>query len=221
MQQGYILIIDGDNVNCSYLSSFTKYIEDHFGHILEIHLVGKLNSSYLDDWNQTLKSNPNMFAHTVEENDKNSTDIKMAFIAFQKYFAEEAYRNFVILSSDSDMISVSAGLPSDVNLIIGYSKRKASPKYLADLDKRGITRIDIDSVRGELSEADLCAIVNKTMETYISFKLSDKFFSYATVQEWLEDRYPGIDSINAANIHKYCKDLTIQFTPSGISIKKT
>lgn len=217
MQAEYILLIDGDNVNCSYLSPFSKYIESHFGHIAETHLFGKLKSSYLDDWKLATDNVPNICTH-VAENYKNSTDIQMVLVAFQKYFSE-GRRHFVILSSDSDMISVSAGLPADAEVIIGYSIRKASPKYLADLDSRGIRRIDIDSIRGELTDDELRDIVNKVMETYISFKLSNKFFSYATVQEWLTDRYPDIDSLTVENIHKYCSNITLQFTPAGVAIK--
>lgn len=220
MQQGYILIIDGDNVNCSYFPSFTKYIEANFGTIAEIHLVGILKSSYLDDWKQMVQDYPDIIMHTVENSHKNNADIQMALIAFQKYFSREAYRNFVILSSDSDMISVSSGLPSDTNLIIGYSKRKASSRYLSDLEKRKIIHVDIDAIRGELSEEDLRNIVNNTMKAYITFKLSDKFFSYNTVQEWLEDRYPGIESVNADSIYKYCNHLLISFTPNGVSVNQ-
>lgn len=217
MKPEYILLIDGDNVNCSYLSPFFKYIEDAYGPIVETHLFGKLKSSYLDDWKLASSNTPNIYTHAAE-NYKNSTDIQMVLIAFQKYFSE-GRRHFVILSSDSDMISVSTGLPPDAKVIIGYSERKASPKYLADLDSRGIPRIDIDSIRGKLTDADLYTIVNKTMETYISYKLSNKFFSYATVQEWLTDRYPDIDSINTDNIYKYCSEVTLQFTPDGVQIK--
>lgn len=219
MQAEYILLIDGDNVNCSYLSPFSKYIETHFGPIKETHLFGKLKSSYLDDWKTVTDGVQNLFTH-VTENHKNSTDIKMVLIAFQKYFSEtEKCRHFVILSSDSDMISVCAGLPSDAEVIIGYSARKASQKYLADLDSRGIRRIDIDSVRGQLTEEELKEIVSKVMETYISFKLSNKFFSYATVQEWLTDRYPDTESLTVENIYKYCSSITLHFTPDGVSIK--
>lgn len=217
MQPEYILLIDGDNVNCSYLLPFSKYIESHFGSISETHLFGKLKSSYLDDWKVATDDVPNIYTH-VTENYKNSTDIQMVLIAFQKYFSE-GKRHFVILSSDSDMISVSAGLPPDAEVIIGYSARKASTKYLADLDTRGIRRIDIDSVRGELTDSELRSIVNKVMETYISFKLSNKFFSYGTVQEWLMDRYPDIDSLTVENIYKYCDNLTLQFTSEGVKIK--
>lgn len=217
MSTDYILLIDGDNVNCSYLFPFMKYIESHFGPIAETHLFGKLKSSYLDDWKAASDNVPDINTH-VTENYKNSTDIQMVLVAFQKYFSENQ-RHFVILSSDSDMISVSAGLPSDAEVIIGYSARKASAKYLADLDSRGIKRIDIDSVRGELTDSELRSIVNKVIKTYISFKLSDKFFSYATVQEWLTDRYPDIDSLTAKNIYKYCDNLTLQFNAAGVSVK--
>ncbi len=220
MPNEYILLIDGDNVNCSYLDSFSKYIEEHYGTITEVHLVGKLKSSYLDDWKRAAKNIPNLNTYNIEENHKNSTDIQMALIAFRKYFSENR-RKFIILSSDSDMISVSTGLPADVEIIIGYSDRKASSRYLAELDRHSITRLDIDAIRGELSEDELREIVTKTMEAYINFKLSDKFFNYNTVQEWIVDRYPDIEGITADTMYKFCEDLILHFTPEGVSLKSS
>lgn len=217
MPKEYILLIDGDNVNCSYLDSFSKYIEENYGHIIEIHLVGKLKSSYLNDWKQAVKNISNLVTYNIEENHKNSTDIQMALIAFRKYFSENK-RRFIILSSDSDMISVSTGLPADAEIIIGYSEQKASPRYLAELDRHSITRLNIDAIRGELSEEELREIVTETMKAYINFKLSDKFFNYNTVQEWVMDRYPDID-VTVDTVYKYCEDLILHFTPDGVTLK--
>lgn len=218
MPNDYILLIDGDNVNCSYLNSFQKYIEDNYGAIAEMHLVGKLGSSYLNDWKYVAKEFPNLVTYNIKDNHKNSADIQMALIAFQKYFSEHK-RKFIILSSDSDMISVATGLPTDVEIIVGYSGRKASPRYLAELDRRAITRLDIDAIRGELSEDDLRKVVTKTMRAYISYKLSDKFFSYNTVQEWIMDRYPDLDGVTVDNIYNYCEDMILHFTPDGVTLK--
>lgn len=218
MTDKYILLIDGDNVNYSYFELFFSYIEENYGKIVETHLVGKLESSYLDDWKQIKEKVPNAIMHNVEENYKNSTDIQMAIIATKKYFYDNC-KNFVILSSDADMLSISIGLPKDTKIIIGYSERKASSKYLASLDKHKITRINIDVIRGELTDKDLQHIVDKTMKTYINFKLSSKFFSYNAVQEWIADRYPGLDVITGENIYKYCSDMILHFTPDGVQVK--
>lgn len=218
MQDNYVLLIDGDNVNYSYFELFFSYIEKNYGHIIETHLVGKLESSYLDDWKQITEKVPNVIMHSVEENYKNSTDIQMAILATKKYFYDNC-KNFVILSSDADMLSISIGLPKDTKIIIGYSERKTSSRYLASLDKHKITKINIDTIRGELTDKDLHTIVDKTMKSYISFKLSDKFFSYGTVQEWIEDRYPGVDAVTVENVYKYCSDMILHFTPDGVHIK--
>lgn len=216
----YILLIDGDNVNCTYLEPFLNHIQQHYGEVCEIHLFGKLESTYLRDWKQ-MTSAPlkKTICYNVSENCKNNTDIQMIHFAWKRFYGDHIH-NFIIMSSDSDMQAVVSDLCSEAEVIIGYNRHKVAAKYLQYLKEHNVKSVDMDRIRGELSNASIDTIVNCTAQSYLEFKLGRDFFSYDTIIDWLKDRYPDITGITQERLISALDDYKLSFTPKGVKISR-
>ena len=213
----YLFLIDGDNINWTYLHPAKVHLEQKGCMISGIYLFGKLNSTYLDDWKRVYPEESNLVAYNVAENTKNNTDMKILSVALQKYYFD-GVRNFVILSSDADMLSLIETLPTDSQVFIGYVPYKPSSKYLKTLKDRNIGLLDLEDIRGPLSAEDKVVALNSMMQSYIRYKLSSNFFNYNTVLEWIGDRFPELKDISVQELQNSLAELTLKFTPDGVDI---
>ncbi len=216
----YVLLIDGDNVNCSYLDSFVEYFERTYGTIEKIHLFGKLSSSYLDDWRYAYSDcfKEKTITYNVSENRKNGTDVRMVYVACKIFYVEKI-KNVVIMSSDSDMTVLVDSLREEGNVMVAYCKDKVSEKYLKYLRDHDIVSLDLDLIRGELTETHLADIINTTMKSYISYKLGNNYFSYKAVIDWIVDRYPELQGkIDDKVLIDHLAGCKIRFNESGVIV---
>lgn len=220
----YTLLIDGDNVNATYLKPLQEYITNVLGeNITNIYLFGKLRSSYLCDWKRAFPSDTTqgVIKYDISENSKNSADVRMLCVALQLYY-NEGIRKFIIMSSDSDMESLVKGLADDAEVIVAYSSQKTSKKYLKRLHQQGVECIDLDGLRGPLDSANQDEILNQMMQSYIQFKLSNKYFSYGAVIDWIMDRYPELvelQEMRDANPYQFFRNIKLSFTPDGVQVE--
>lgn len=215
MNKNYVLLIDGDNVNYTYLDPFIAYVKEHYGQISEINLFGKLSSSYLNDWKSI---NSDTIKYNLSDNCKNNTDIQMIHFAWKRFFRDNVH-NFIIMSSDADMQAVVADLCSEAEVIIGYNTHKVSAKYLQFLHDRKVVSVDMDQIRGKLSQKEIMTIANKTAKSYLEYKLGNSFFSYDTILDWLKERYPDICSISKEQLVKMLGEFKLSFQANGVSIQ--
>lgn len=215
MNKKYILLIDGDNVNYTYLDPFVQYIQEHFGQVSEIHLFGKLGSSYLNDWKHLSRDT---LRYNLSDNCKNNTDIQMVHFAWKRFYRDNVH-NFIIMSSDADMQAVVSDLCSEAEVIIGYNRHKVSAKYLQFLHNHKIVSVDLDQVRGKLSKREVAAVVNGVTQSYLEYKLGSSFFSYDTIMDWLKERYPDICAIDKRQLLEMLREFKISFRADGASIK--
>ena len=214
---GYTLFIDGDNINQSYLPSVIKYIEDMHETIDSICLFGKLSSAYLDDWKANYPPGSLVTHYNIYEGHKNSTDMRILGRALSMYY-QDNIRKLMILSSDRDMLTVVTELPRDVQIIVGYCPAKTAKDYLENLKQHKVTTVDLDALRGSLTDDQKANITNSVMRSYLRFKLGASFFSYKTVQEWIADRYPDLQALAVDNLVKDLQPITISFTQDGCVI---
>lgn len=172
---GYTLFIDGDNINQSYLPSVIKYIEDMHETIDSICLFGKLSSAYLDDWKANYPPGSLVTHYNIYEGHKNSTDMRILGRALSMYY-QDNIRKLMILSSDRDMLTVVTELPRDVQIIVGYCPAKTAKDYLENLKQHKVTTVDLDALRGSLTDDQKANITNSVMRSYLRFKLGASFF---------------------------------------------
>ena len=214
----YILLVDGDNVNYTYLDPFIEYIQKNYGAISSIHLFGKLESSYLGDWKRvgnTLIGKT--ICYNTNENCKNNTDIQMIHFAWKCFYRDNVHK-FIIMSSDSDMQAVVSDLCTEAEVIIGYSRQKVSTKYLQFLKERKVLSVDMDSVRGDLTEEGVSSIIKYTAQSYLEYKLGNQFFSYDTIVDWIHERYPDIKNVDRKKVLEALGDYKISFDKNGVKI---
>lgn len=211
----YVLLIDGDNVNWSYMAPIKEYVSQCHGSIEGIHLFGKLNSPFLNDWKQLYSETDELITYNVSSTKKNSTDMHMLGVVLRLYY-EKNIHNFIVMSSDSDMESVVNCLPADADITICYSPRKTSQVYLNFLKQRKIDCIDLDALRGPLKKDQINVIVNSVARSYVKFKLSPEYFSYKAIKEWIIDRYPELDYLTVEEIVKNMQEITLHFGDGGV-----
>lgn len=211
----YVILVDGDNINWSYYDTAQKYARQ-FGNVGRTHLFGKLSSLYLDDWQRVFPAD-DVIQYDITENRKNSTDMRMLATALRLYF-DSGVRCFFILSSDSDMEAIISNMPKDAKMIVGYVPQKTAAKYLLSLQNRGVECVDLDQLRGRLSSAQIEEICKGVMQAYIKYKLGSSFFSYDTVKQWMEERYPETTSLSVDAIIAQLKPMQLSFTKEGIQL---
>lgn len=214
----FALLVDGDNVNLSYIEPLRKYIESQGASISKMHLFGKLKSSYLDDWRLAFPESPGVISYTITDSNKNSTDVKMITVASKMHYCEHI-ENFIIMSSDQDMELLVEGLLADsANVMVAYSENKMSQDYLMRLRSKNINCVNLDELRGPLKEEQIQEIINQMMRSYIRFKLGDKFFNYDTVCKWITDRYPELNYLTCDDVQKGARDITLSFVTEGVAL---
>lgn len=218
----YALLIDGDNVNTSYLAPLEEYVEHKLnGRIHTTHLFGCLKSSYLDDWKRVFKKNDTVVKYDISPSVKNSADVRMLCVALQLYY-DKGIRNFIIMSSDCDMESLVEGLSKDASIIVAYSALRVSPKYIERLCKRKVSCLNLDDLRGPLKPSEVSSILQNMMESYIQYKLGENFFNYQTVLDWIGMRYPelkGVLTLQDRDPSSCFKDVKVTFTQEGAIIQ--
>lgn len=215
----YALLIDGDNINPSYLPSVIKYVESTGSELSSINLFGKLNSGYLDDWNQAYPKGSVITKYNITENRKNSTDMRILSEAIRMYY-EESIKHFIILSSDQDMESIIYALPADVEIVIGYCRHKTSKPYLKALSRKRIRTMDLDAIRGDLTPEQIKETINSALRCYLGFKLGASYFSYTALAEWISDRYPELKDLKESEIVDALSDVKLTFTKEGCHVLK-
>ena len=219
-ENSYILLIDGDNINYTYLDPFVKYVESKLGNICQIHLFGKLGSSYLDDWKHMSKGyTEKTIFYDVSDSCKNDTDIQMIHFAWKCVYRDGLHK-FIIMSSDSDMKAVVSDLCTEAEVVIGYNHHKVSAKYLQYLKEHKVTAIDLDEVRGPLSGRDVITIINCVTQSYLEYKLGEQYFSFDTILDWLHERYPDIGNIDKDVLLRALAEYKVAFTKDGVSISR-
>lgn len=213
-----LILIDGDNINFTYFQSVLKHLEDNGEQIDSVHLFGKLSSKYIQDWKAFFSAWNFVERYPVCANHKNATDIQMISLIFKMYYEKEA-RNFLILSSDSDFSYLLDQLPKDVSVRVGYCDGKVSDAYIKFLEERQIPGINLDQLRGPLTDDIREAVVNTVLQAYLEFKLSPEFFSYDTVLSWVRHRYGDIGLQSAEDIRRFCKDKKLVFDERGVQVR--
>lgn len=213
-----LLLIDGDNVNFTYFQSVLKYLEESGEAIDSVHLFGKLSSKYIQDWKAFFSAWNFVERYPVCANHKNATDIQMISLIFKMYYEKKA-RNFFILSSDSDFSYLLDQLPEDVNVRVGYCDDKVSPAYIEFLTAREIQGINLDQLRGPLTDGIRKDIVNTVLQAYLEFKLSPEFFSYDTVLSWVRHRYGDVGLQSPEDIRRFCMDKKLVFDERGVQVR--
>lgn len=219
----YALLIDGDNVNTSYLQPLKNYVTNSLGgEIKATYLFGCLNSSYLDDWKRTFAEDDSIIKYDISPSLKNSADVRMLCVALQLYYAS-GLRNFIIMSSDCDMEALVQGLAGNANVVIAYSALRVSPKYLTRLRKHKVKCLDLDSIRGPLSSENIDELLQNMMQSYLQYKLGEHFFNYQAVLDWITTRYPELKDVallQGRAPHTCFQDMKVSFTPEGAAVSR-
>lgn len=215
----YALLIDGDNTNPSYLPSVIQYVKNTGSELSSIILFGKLNSGYLNDWNQAYPKDSLITRFNVTANRKNSTDMRILSEAIRMYY-EEGIKHFIILSSDRDMDSVISAMPKDAEMIIGFCREKTAQQYLNVLARKKIQTIDLDALRGALTPEQIKETVNSALRCYLNYKLGTSYFSYAALAEWIADKYPDLKDMKESELIKMLSDVKLTFAKDGCHVLK-
>lgn len=218
-KEEYVLLIDGDNISSYYLPYLVEHIKDKFGGIAAIHLFGRMDSPYIEDWKNVYKSYDDIIVtYNISENKKNSTDIYMVHIAW-KLFYRDHVRKFVVVSSDSDLSVVVSNLQGEADVMVAYCPCKVGNKYLKFLRDNSIPLLNLDELSGEVSEKDLAEIITSTAHKYLAYKLSDKFFSYDTIIEWITKRHSELNGkLSKEILLKHLTNCQIRFESDGVTI---
>lgn len=216
--QDLLILIDGDNVNFTYFQSVLTWAEQAGYSVKGVHLFGKLNSKYIQDWKAFFSTWPFISQYPVCENHKNAADIQMMAVIYKMYY-EEHQRCFMILSSDSDFSYLLTQIPTDTKFIIGYSPEKVSAAYLDFLNEHGIQSLNLDDLRGPITPGLMKDIVNTVLQAYLEFKLSPEYFSYDTLLSWITNRYGNIGFESSASVREFCEDKQLVFDERGVHVK--
>lgn len=214
-QKAYTILIDGDNINILQFTRFVDYLKSNGNSVQSTHLFGKLSSPFLADWKSIDKFIDSVITYEVSSDKKNSTDMKMCSTIFNLYYSQNL-RNFALLSSDSDMLTVIKDMPNDANFLVGYSRFKVAINYINLLSKQHVEHIDLDNILGELSEAEVKDVINSTLHSYLQFKLGSTYFSYNAIRDWIVDRYPCLAELTTKQIINNLDPVTISFNSIGV-----
>ncbi len=212
-----LIMIDGDNVNFTYFKPIINWVEKNGYTIKGVHLFGKLNSKYIQDWKAYFSVWPFIDQYPVCENHKNATDIQMISVVYKLYY-EQAQKNYLILSSDSDFSYMLTQLPEDTKFVIGYCPDKTSASYLDFLHTHDFETIDLNALRGPMTEELQKDIVNTVLQAYLEFKLSPEYFKYDILLTWVNNRYGDIGINSAEEIMPLCSDKQLVFNQHGVKV---
>ncbi len=212
-----LIMIDGDNVNFTYFNPIVNWVEQNGYTIKGVHLFGKLNSKYIQDWKAYFSVWPFVDQYPVCENHKNVTDIQMIAVAYKMYY-EEDQRDYLIMSSDSDFSYMLSQFPNDSHFIVAYCPEKTSDSYISFLHEHGFETIDLDALRGPLTDKLRKDIVNTVLQAYLEFKLSPEYFKYDILLSWIHNRYGNIGLNSAKEVMPLCSDKQLVFSQDGVKV---
>lgn len=213
-----VILIDGDNVNFTYYKPLVEFFESHGITVSEVNLFGKLASKYVQDWRSFLKEGSKFVECPVAANRKNSTDIQIINMVYQKYHSEHI-KYFCLMSSDADFSYILTTLPEDCMCAVAYCKERTAVSYIDFLNENNIPSVNLEDLRGPITEELRKEIVNTILTSYLEYKLSPNFFDYATVASWTKHRFGNSFALSADDIQKMCESKVLEFTPEGVKVK--
>lgn len=212
-----IILIDGDNINPSYLKPFEEYLVKRNYTVNEILLFGKTESNYVKDW-KYLCDDERVKPYTVVMNKKNVTDVQLISVACQKIY-QDNYKCICIMTSDMDIDCLLQWLPPEIEVIVGYRSVNTSEKFIRKLESRYPKSVDLEALRGTLTEEQIAAIVNFTKENIIEYKVCG-YFSFTALHDWIKSRYSELRDITEEQIQELCTPLQINFS-GGAKVLRT
>ncbi len=204
-------------MNFTYFQPLYRYLTARNYEIVELHLFGKLNSKYVQDWHSYLQPTILIHEYPVIENCKNSTDIQMMNIIYKKYYSD-GIKHYCLLSSDSDFAYILTTLPEDCDIFVAYCDDKVSESYISYLKTSKILHVEMNTMRGEVTDVLRGEIVDTVLASYLSFKLGKEFFNYETLLSWIHRRYGDIGINTASDVQKLCGPKALTFNADGVCI---
>lgn len=210
-----IVFIDADNINSTYYIPLKTHLIENYNCNLEVYLFGNIRNRHLSDWDELIESEGIIV--DLAAPGKNSSDMKLINLLYSKYYGDNI-KDFCIVSSDSDFQYTLKSLPKEANILLAYSRHKVSQSYLTLVNKLGLGLIDLESIRGPLTDEGVYNVINTVLTSYLEYKLSEEFFSYSALAKWIEVRFPELKDFPVNELHKYCEDKLLTFSKDGITV---